>query len=225
MRKRIISLALAIIIVCSLSIHALASSASIPEIPEKMTGYLYNDESGSIEIVGTLIDARPVLANNTFAREANSSTNLQGTEWAATYEYTAVTPRSNHTVTVDDKDGAFTVHAYLTVHYVSSNETDVGELLLIGVSGRWEILSANNVSVESASVEYNCSGFSPDSGWVSQNKTRTVANNFIFQTNFTEKISAINGSLGAILTLNMLMGTTRRWTFTIDNTPFFNFQG
>ena len=57
-------------------------------------------------------------------------------------------------------------------------------------------------------------------GWVfNQSQTQSVSNNFNIATGFTTYIMEddIGSMIGASLTLNYLIGTSRRWSFTLDN--------
>lgn len=127
--------------------------------------------------------------------------------------------RAEGSTTESDHDGAYASTVYLTIHY--SHKNTPTEYLLTKVSGHW-VISNSNVSVESARVSYGCSGLFPTPATQSV-ADRSVSNYFSINTGFTKYVtSATNAVMGANLTVNYLMGTSRRWSFTLSNILFNN---
>lgn len=188
-----------------MNIAANPDSAPSPQL----VGILTADDGTQQEIIGTLV------STNT----TPNSRSLNCVE--ATYKYDLeVSPRATGgSKTEYGEDGGYASTVYLTINYSYQNSPT--EYLLTGVSGRWEITDGK-ASVESATVSYGCSGQFPKlTTQAVQNKS--VTNNFKIQTGFTNYIiSDVNAVLGAHLTVNYLMGTSRRWSFTLSNLLFNN---
>lgn len=117
------------------------------------------------------------------------------------YELTAHSANSGYASTV-----------YLTIGYKYAEEW---MCLLTSVSGYW-VISDPKASVESASVHYECTGLGQPA---SQSQTRSVSNNFSINTGFSTYVfeNDIYSTIGASLTVNYLIGTSRRWSFTLNN--------
>ena len=113
-----------------------------------------------------------------------------------------------------DVDGAKVSTVYLTVDYLTKNTPT--EYLLTGVSGHW-VLNDSRVTVPSASLSYGCSGLFPSP--VTQSvQNRLVGNYFSINTGFTKYVAGdVQAIVGANLTVNYRMGTSRTWSFTIVN--------
>ena len=107
----------------------------------------------------------------------------------------------------------------MIIHYTHRNTPT--EYLLTRVSGYWEI-SAQKVSVESAKLSYGCSGTFPSP--TTQSVTDISVNNYFdISTGFTDYVVPdVLAVMGANLTVNYLMGTSRRWSFTLTNNLFNN---
>lgn len=124
---------------------------------------------------------------------------------------------TNGSTTVDSADGGNASRVYLTIGYSMQNTPT--EYKLTSVSGRWT-LEDSRVSVTSASLTYGCSGLFPVT--VTQTGSREhVSNPFSISTGFKSYVvGSYCGVMGAHLTLTYLMGSSRTWTFTLDNTLF-----
>lgn len=116
--------------------------------------------------------------------------------------------------TAQGHDGAYASTVYLTITYFEQNNPN--EYLLTGVSGHW-VVGDSRVVVTSASLNYGCSEVYPDP--TTQSKINvSVRNNFSISTGFTDYVSESPGSVvGANLTLDYLMGSSRTWSFTLYN--------
>ena len=207
--KKAISLILAVAMCLLLCVQAFAIEnigASTKSAPE-MTGILRGDDGREYSIVGKLVSVAPMsqVANNVSS---------------ATYRYDLpISPQANSSLTESDHDGALASTVYLTIHYTHKNTPT--EYLLTRVSGYWEI-SDPSVSVDSATLSYGCSGAYPRPTTQSV-MDASVSNYFNISTGFTNYVASVsNGTMGATMTVNYLMGTSRRWSFTITNILFNN---
>ena len=137
---------------------------------------------------------------------------------AVTYRYDLpLSSGSGGSSTVYDYDSGIVSTVYLTIHYTTQNSPT--EYLLTKVSGYWDVFD-EKASVESAKLSYGCSGRFPSV--TTQSKTNvSVTNHFSISTGFKKYVCADTWSvLGANLTVNYLMGTSRRWSFTLENNLF-----
>ncbi len=163
-----------------------------------MTGYLYDDEGNCVEVTGYLVET-----NNIAPLSAERNTSL-------TYAYyLSSTDFSN---TASEPDSGYSSTVYLTINYTTRPIENYTESLLTSVSGSWEIHDSR-VSVTSANVSYSCIGL----GTAYQSGSSSVSNNIPISTGFTRYASEVDQTLGATLTLKYLMGTSRTWTFTLQN--------
>ena len=136
---------------------------------------------------------------------------------AVTYRYDVPVPKAGGSTTVHDNDGALASTVYLTISYNTRNTPT--EYLLTGVSGYWTI-SDSRVSVKSAYASYGCSGRFPQ--YTVQSKTNvSVKNHFSLKTGFKDYVIGDTlAVMGASLKVNYIMGSTRTWSFTLNNHSF-----
>lgn len=203
MKKRILSIALVSALCTNLlpPTFAVAPPTSAPPI---MTGILTADNGTQYTIEGVLVPAIQPLST--------------GSGTSVTYKYdipTSVT--AGGSTTAYDYDSGYVSTVYLTVDYNYKNTTP-REYLLTGVSGHWEITD-KKASVESATLTYGCTGLGPrpTTQYVHD---APVENYFSINAGFTQYIASdVLAAMGANLTVNYLMGTSRRWSFTLTNNP------
>ena len=115
------------------------------------------------------------------------------------------------TSTADSPDSGFSSHVYLTVYY---KLRDGKYFLLTKVSGYWDI-EDYRVTVTSSTLDYKCGAGSGVFG-VNVSNHFTVATGF---TQFTED-QGIYAQVSARLHLTYKMGTSRTWSFTLDNNVY-----
>lgn len=186
-------------ILCLSTINVFASESSVEQLQPNGTviGYLVDESGNKFEVEGKLVNS--VLRNNDGVN-------------SATYEFNLYS--SNNTLTTNEADGSYSVRAYLTIEYKTQNAPT--EYLLTKVSGYWNILDSS-VTVTNAKLSYGCTGRFPDQIWT-QTKTLNVSNNFSYNTGFSKYVTDDTWStVGADLTLDLKMGTSRTWSFTIIN--------
>ena len=130
-----------------------------------------------------------------------------------------------HQLSKTGSDSAFASTITLIIYYTSYEDSSVEVYRLDRVRGYWAIQDAY-VSVPRASLVYSTSGFSLQSGYVTQRQEVELdpaPQGFDLYTNFTDYVS--NGPisiLGATLTLLYTRGGGRRWTFEMQNILFLN---
>ena len=200
--NKVISLLVAVITVLTFPITALAASV---ESSEPVYGVLTSEDGEQILIEGRVFDSMQTRAGNA---------------GSVTYEFAipASVARANGSTTVDSPDSGYASHVYLTISYQMRNTPT--EYLLTGVSGSWTIEDPN-VAVLSTSLTYGCTGWFP--AYASQQNTKNnVSNPFSYSTGFSKYILADGAVMGANLTLNYLMGSSRQWSFTLTNNLFNN---
>ena len=162
-----------------------------------MTGYLYDDEGNCIEVTGYLVEMGMVCAYD----ENNEVI-------AATYAFRS--PPFNSTVSGPDSGYSSTI--YLTNYYSQNGY----QYKLDAVSGYW-VISDSRVSVTSATLSYYSTAMNTSIAQRVDNVP--VSNNFYVNTGFTEYGYATEAyTIGSRLTLSYLMGTSRMWTFAMENT-------
>ncbi len=174
--------------------------------PETMAGVLEGSDGTRQTVVGYLVQDELPQTRSIGEKEA-------------TYRFDVnVEPRASGSTTVDDVDGGYASRVYLTIRYSTRNTPT--EYLLTGVSGRW-VITDGKASVRSAYVSYGCNGTFP-SPVSSQSRTNVaVSNNFNISTNFSSYVtSEIWAVCGAYLTVNYIMGSSRTWSFTLNNYLF-----
>lgn len=200
--KKVFSLLLAVVMVLTCPITALAASV---DSNEPVYGVLMSEDGEQILIEGRVCDTMQTRT---------------GDAGSVTYEFAipASVARTNGSTTVDSPDSGYASHVYLTISYKMQNTPT--EYLLTGVSGSWTI-EDSNVAVLSTSLTYGCTGWFP--AYASQEDTKTnVSNPFSYSTGFSKYIIADGAVMGANLTLNYLMGSSRKWSFTLTNNLFNN---
>lgn len=166
--------------------------------------------AGAIEF----IELEPLNTQSTVNFEHNS-------EFEESYRVDLYERAGSSTLTTEKSasDGSLAVTAYLTVRY---QETDDGSVLLNAVYGRWTN-SDRNVHITSATLRYGCVGFGYAS---SQYRELSVANNFNYNTGFTQWVNSGACTMGANLTLGLRHGPNgSTWTLAIVNNPYNSLPG
>ena len=205
--KRVVSCLLALVMTLIMPLTVFAADGEIlSDVPATMQGVLTSDDGIKIFVEGKLCDS--------------VATNSEDGVASLTYEFDVPMVQAaptNGSTTVDSADGGNASRVYLTIGYSMQNTPT--EYKLTSVSGRWT-LEDSRVSVTSASLTYGCSGLFPVT--VTQTGSREhVSNPFSISTGFKSYVvGAYCGVMGAHLTLTYLMGSSRAWTFTLDNTLF-----
>ncbi len=170
---------------------------------QEIIGILRLDDGSQHQIIGTAVYG---------VQRSNH------TENAVTYTFTI--PKSltrGGSSTIYEPDDGYSSTVYLTINYTTRN--DGAEYLLTSVSGYWDIHDWR-VSVESAFLSYGCTSYA---SLITQSiRDVAVGNDFDITTNFSQYIPEQYGVMGANLTVNYLMGTSRRWSFTLTNNLFNN---
>lgn len=199
--KKIISMLLAVVMVLTFPVTALAASV---DSNEPVYGVLMSEDGEQILIEGRVCDTMQTRA---------------GDAGSVTYEFAIpASVASSDSTTIDSPDSGYASHVYLTISYATRNTPT--EYKLTGVSGRWTIEDPN-VAVLSTSLTYGCSGWFP-SAVTQTNTVNNVSNPFSISTGFSSYVVADYGVMGANLTLNYLMGSSREWSFTLQNNLFNN---
>ena len=205
--KRVVSCLLALVMTLIMPLTVFAADGEIlSDVPATMQGVLTSDDGIKIFVEGKLCDS--------------VATNSEDGVASLTYEFDVPMVQAaptNGSTTVDSADGGNASRVYLTIGYSMQNTPT--EYKLTSVSGRWT-LEDSRVSVTSTSLTYGCSGLFPVT--VTQTGSREhVSNPFSISTGFKSYVvGAYCGVMGAHLTLTYLMGSSRTWTFTLDNTLF-----
>ena len=113
-----------------------------------------------------------------------------------------------------DNDGTYASTVYLTIHYSHNTESPV-EYVLKKITGHWNV-TAQNVSVSSATLDYACGALNFEKNVAVYNYP--VSNNFTKQTGYSKYVPTITGAaIGATLNLKYSMGSTRTWSFKLQN--------
>lgn len=199
--KKVISLLMAVIMVLTVPVTAFAASL---DGSEPVYGVLMSEDGEQILIEGRVCDTMQTRA---------------GDAGSVTYEFAIpASVASSDSTTIDSPDSGYASHVYLTISYAMRNTPT--EYKLTGVSGRWTIEDPN-VAVLSTSLTYGCSGLFP-SIVTQTNTVNNVSNPFSISTGFSSYVVEDYGVMGANLTLNYLMGSSRKWSFTLQNNLFNN---
>lgn len=203
-KKKLVSVLLAMVMVLGLSVPAFAAE-EVCETTPTMYGILVSDDGEVYEIAGILVENEC----------ATYSLNSQD-EFSATYQFDVPSRAiQNGTSTIDGPDSSSESTIWLTIKW-KTNTSD-HTYLLTGVSGHWTIFDDTRVSVTSTNLVYGCS----NPIYTQTNYPGVaVSNSFDVSTGFTHYILEAGGVMGANLTLNYLMGTSRRWSFTMTNNLF-----
>lgn len=193
---------MAVIMVLTVPVTAFAASV---DGREPVYGVLTSEDGEQILVEGRVCDTMQTRA---------------GDAGAVTYEFAipASVARTNGSTSVDSPDSGYVSHVYLTINYKMRNTPT--EYLLTSVSGSWTIEDPN-VAVLSTSLTYGCSGWFPAIATQEDTKNN-VSNPFSYNTGFSKYIIADGAVMGANLTLNYLMGSSRKWSFTLTNNLFNN---
>lgn len=198
--KKLVALFLSALLILTPCVAFAQESVNVPCSP--IVGYLADDEGNIIEVPGFIVESASVNSSSGDASVTYGFNVPLSSGSTGSGEYTESSP-----------DSAYESHVYLTIYYKTRNNNS--EYLLTSVSGYWEIEHPYNTSVTSASVRYGCSDLV-----TTQSQLRSVGNNFSFNTGFSTYITKAAGVMGANLTLKYLMGTSRKWTFTLTNNLF-----
>lgn len=190
--KKLFTLVLCMALVGSAIIPARAEEPVHATLPEVMTGYVVDNQGNTTEVIGELV-------NTVVPYSANG-------EYAATYAYDV-----SMTSTADSPDSGFSSHVYLTVYYKLRNGQNY---LLTKVSGYWDI-EDYRVTVTKSTLDYVCGANGGVTG-VSVSNHFTVTTGF---TNFTED-NGTYAQVAARLHLTYKMGTSRTWSFTLNNNVY-----
>lgn len=206
--KRILSFCLAVLLLISM----MPMTAMAAEMEDQYVNAGNMDKNYGIL---TTEDGKQYLIEGTIVEE-NSRSNRNG-EQTITYKYDIPSaPATRLSSDASGDDGGYVSTVYVTVHYASRNVPV--EYLLTKVTGRWEIRDSR-VSVESAELSYGCNGFFPETVTTQSVFGVPVGNNFSVSTGFKKYVCIDVGAvIGSNLTVNYLMGTSRRWSFTLQNT-------
>ncbi len=174
------------------NIYAINSTSTI-------MGYLTSEDGMNIPVKG-------FLERREYIRNSESETNV-----ADTYRF-EVPSRLVHNDTAQSPDSGYVSTVYLTITYTTTSTTPT-EYLLTKVSGYW-VITDSQASVENAYLSYCCTDLGAPLQHVSN---LSVSNNFTKTTNFSSYIVNIYADMGAKLELHYLYGTSRRWTFSLEN--------
>jgi len=206
MFRKLLCTFLSVCIIFSSSVYSYASEIESFESisPSVCTGILTSSNGEEYIIYGTKVDNEQRSISN------NSS---------ITYRYDLpASIMATGTSSVNSPDSGYVSTVYLTVNYTHRNNQS--EYLLTSISGSW-VISDYQASVQSAYLNAGCNCDLP---LVSNQRIedRAVSNNFYINTNFSTYIAQDYGIMGAYLTLNYIIGSSRTWSFTLDNTIFDN---
>jgi len=198
MLKKLLALFLSLSMLFSLFSFASSAYEITPSEESTQVGYLY-DESGNVQVVyGELVSGA-------------APASISGDELQVTYKYSlAATDYS----LIANPTG-YGIDVYLTLNY--KQQGNPAEVLLTSIEGEWEITDSR-CSVTSSNLHYGCNG-----GVVTtQNGYRSVSNGFTRNTGFTRYVPKVDdpvvGSIvGAYICFDLLMGTSRRYTFVASN--------
>lgn len=146
---------------------------------------------------------------NTF----NSSSTFNDSEVNSTQimEYSIYRADQNYTTSTNGTDSSISARAYLTIKYSRGGPTNGYKLTQ--VSGSWTRLDNAVTLANQALIRYGCSGVANGYG---QTASRYQANNFVFNTNFTEYVPLVYGACGANLTLGLSHGSSN-WNLYLQN--------
>lgn len=191
MRKYVaLILAVSLIVLPAVSVSA-AEVAESP-VPDTMVGYAIDEDGNRYEIIGELV-------NTTMPRTSDGV-------HSATYAYDIQDYNE-----IYHSDDGYSSTVYLTVYYTIR---DNFHYLLTAVSGHW-VIHDYRVSVIDSKVTYA-------SGVYHRVANAPVSNNFYINTGFTN-FTEDNGSystVGATIYLTYLMGSSRTWTYELQNKVF-----
>lgn len=211
MKKRVISALLSLITVLSIAPSAFAFGSEATPVDKYPSGIgiLTTDDGSQYIIQGKVVSESPASAST-----PNATVLGENGQASVTYLYDI--PES---LTKSSYDSGVVSTVYLTITYKTRNTPT--EYLLTGVSGKW-VITDSKASVESATLSYGCTGVFP-SPTTQSVRNVPVENNFSISTGFTDYVTSAASAydvMGANLTLGYLMGTSRRWTFTLTNNLF-----
>lgn len=193
-----LALAFAFAMVFPMQAFAIENQNAEQEGINMMPAYLTDDMGNTVKATGRLVSVMAI----------SEADDLQ-----ATYAFDLYTSRANNTLTVDDVDGSASATVYLTLKYVTTSNTPT-LYKLTNVSGQW-VIHDSAVRVTSASLTYGFAGGFPST--VSDTWTGAVSNNFSKNTGYTDYVAELGATMGAHLTVNFAMGSTRTWSFTLYN--------
>ncbi len=155
---------------------------------ETVSAYL-TDDSGITQIVtGHLVDI------------VTPKSRMSSDESSATYEFTLYS--TDNKLEATGKDGSQSSTVRLTIWY----SRDGSNFLLTKVSGGWTIHDSR-ISITGTQLYYRC-----ESLFIDQTAYRypsTTGGSFAYKTGFTKYVPRNAGTMGAFLTLDYMMGSTR----------------
>ena len=210
-----LSLLMATVMCYGLCLPASATNSASEEkmVPAtEMIGCLKSPEGDVELIVGRLVETQTIDALG-----------LNGDDLAATYEFnlysdgTSLTGVAEHKNTVSGSDNTYSAKITLTIYYNVDESVYPYTYKLTRVSGNWRVTDSK-ATVTSAHVTSVCK----DQNNPNQEDVREVSNNFDFNTGFTSYIAkeTLSNYLGATLTLDFLMGTSRTYSGVFSNILF-----
>lgn len=210
LKKRFTSLFTALALLSAMTAPAVAVEENALEVNQAtpgpiVVGILTDDRGDEYEIAGVLVEN---------AYSAYGMTPQE--EISATYRFDVPTLTAGDlTSTKDGPDTGYASHIWLTISYRTRFGNTGMEYLMTGASGHWTITDPN-VLVKSTNLVCGCSG-----GITSQTTLPgcSVTNPFDVPTGFKYYVPDNGGILGAILTLEYMMGT-RTWSFEMKNLLF-----
>ncbi len=205
MKKKVFSMFLAIMMLCPIitPVYAIEIEKPTIKIPPAMRGVVTDMDGNQYVVEGVLVETLQPQNNG---------------EISATYRYDVPMRAATGSITEEGIDGGYCSRVYLTIYFnrdIYEDNEAVNTYLLTRVSGEWE-LSVSNTRIESAYLSYTCTSVIPH---ISQSAFDVeVDNNFNVYTGFTRYVPETPAALvSASLTVNYIMGTTRRWSFTLIN--------
>lgn len=209
--KKIIALCLALILTLSVSpIYAFASDINEEsETAFKACGIICDE-------FGNVVASIPVIP------VSSSSVNSLGAGASQTYSFMVPSSIFQNSSSSTGWDAYYCIQGTLTINYNVRDNTGDKEMLLTSAKGDWTTPNDSRVSVNGATLFCNCSGQSYEGGvWTPQTASFNILNskNTLCYTNFSNYILAVSGMAGAVgakLTIDLLMGTSRTWSLYIE---------
>lgn len=206
-----VSLFLVVSMIISVPVCALEPVEEKTITPTTPIGYLVSDDGVVYEIEGKLVNAPCAVMSN----ESN-----EGIPQTYMYDLSSLSHRAGGSNTVHDTDKMLVSTVYLTINYSYYTDSVKGDMyLLTSVSGYW-VVDDHQVFTPSASLYYGCS----DPGITQSTYVFPISvnNHFSVDTDFTTYVRQEYGVMGANLTVNYQMGSSRKWSFSLPNTLFNN---
>jgi hypothetical protein len=199
-------LSLMLVLCMTITAHAEESNLEEQKLPESCNFATVTDDKGNV----FLLPVTPVDLNQTNALSSTSD------EIFITYRCAipASIMATGGSQTEYGNDGAYASTVYLTLHYLHNNASPV-EYLLKKVTGHWNVTS-QSVNVTSSTLDYAC--HAPNVAPNTAVYNYAVSNNFTKYTGYTYYAPATTfAAIGATLNLEYSMGSSRTWTFSLQN--------